>query len=177
MTIEPISGGRLRVWLDQREIRRCRLNHDHYDRRALRRLVRRVLVESGGEPTARSTAEMIPVADGWVLLVSPRRERTHRTAVYWFADEGAMDAFTAQWERIEDAPTCGLYALEGGYALTVRGDSELTPRQRGLLDEYGHPWGEGEPLAAHVAEYGRLLCAGYLTADGRCPPTERDREN
>ena len=177
MTIEPISGGRLRVWLDQREIRRCRLDREEYDRRALRRLVRRALVENGDEPSTRTVAEMIPVADGWVLLISPRRERTHRAAVYWFGDKEDADALIARWGRAEDAPTGGLYALEEGYALTVYEDSALTPYHRGLLEEYGRLWGEGEALAAHVAEYGRLLCAGYLTADGRCPPAGQDQGN
>lgn len=175
MIIEPISDGRLRVWLDQREIRRCRLDSDRYDRRALRRLVRRVITQSGGQPSVGTVAEMIPVADGWVLLISPRREQAHRTAVYWFDHPRTFGAFSARWERLEESPACALYGMEGGYALTVYGEGNLTSLHRGLLDEYGQLWGVGEPLAAHVAEYGQLVSAGYLTADGRHPPADGDR--
>ncbi len=175
MIIEPISGGRLRVWLDQREIRRCRLDSDRCDRRALRRLVRRVITQSGEKPSVGTVAEMIPVADGWVLLLSPRRDPIHRTAVYRFDHQQTLDAFMVRWERLDETPACALYGLEGGYALTVYGDGNLTSLHRGLLDEYGQLWGVGEPLAAHVAEYGQLVRAGYLTADGRHPPADGDR--
>lgn len=177
MTIEPISSGRLRVWLDPREVRRCRLDSRQYDRRALRRLVRRVITQSGGQPSAGTVAEMIPVADGWILLISPRRERVARTAVYWFDDDRALAAFTHRWERLQDAPVCAAYRLEGGYALVVYPDGNRMPLHKGLLDEYGQPWGTGEALAAHVAEYGQPVCAGYLTADGLRPPADGDREH
>ena len=177
MKIESISGGRLRVWLDQREVRRCRLDHPHYDRRALRRLVRHALSQGGGTSSDRMVAEMIPVADGWVLLISPRWEQNHRTVVYWFADRGAAESCIARWERMGDTPSCALYALPEGYALAVYGDSALTPRHSALLNEYGQRWGVGEPLAAHVAEYGALLSAGHLTAGGHRLPTDGDRGN
>ena len=177
MKIESISGGRLRVWLDQREVRRCRLDHPHYDRRALRRLVRHALSQGGATPSHRMVAEMIPVADGWVLLISPRREQNRRTEVYWFADWETVTSLIARWERMGDAPSCALYALSEGYAVTVFGDSPLTSRHSALLNEYGQPWGVGETLAAHVAEYGQLLFAGHLTVDGHHPPTDEDRGN
>ena len=177
MIIEPINGGRLRVWLNQREVRRCRLDREHCDRRAVRRLVRHVLTQGGYEPSKGTVAEMIPVADGWVLLVSPHTARSDSAAVYWFEDEQALSAFLSRWEGMERAPSCALYRLEDGYALTVHGDDPLTPHGSGLLEEYARLWGRGEPLSAHVAEYGQLLQAGYLTADGPRPPAEQGYGN
>lgn len=176
MNIEPINGDRLRVWLDHREIRRCRLDKEHYDRRALRRLVRRALSAYGTEPSIKTVAEMIPVADGWVLLISPSPSRQKQTKTYWFTNGDILHTFLHRWERVEP-PLCALYEMEQGYALTVYGADALTPWHSGLLEEYGQLWGVGEALAAHAAEYGRLTDAGYVTADGRRPPTDGDREN
>lgn len=159
MHIEPIAGGRLRIWLSESEWQREREN-----RRELTRLVRRAYAAAGHRPTGRLTVEMIPVEGGGLMLVSPAHRPRRLPAVYWLTEEGLL-GLARQWPRAvagEEAPHLALYEGEGGYALAVYPLTPLTAAHQRLLTEYGTLWGQGQAAAAHWGEYGRPIAAGAV---------------
>ncbi len=159
MHIEPIEGGRLRIWLSESEWQEEREN-----RRELTRLVRRAYAAAGHHPTGRLTVEMIPVEGGGLMLVTPAHRPRRLPAVYWLTEEGLL-GLAHQWPRTvggEEAPHLALYEGEGGYALAVYPLVPLTAAHQRLLTEYGTLWGWGEGAAAHWGEYGRLVAAGAV---------------
>lgn len=178
MKIEPITEGRLRIWLDEEEAARWRLDREEPDRLGLRRFIRRVYGAAGYRPVGRLTAEMVPVAGGWLMLIGPSAPPERGPAVHHLDDPDALLTFIRQWrsEQNDPQPLCLLYELEEGYRLVVYPDIPLSHRQRRLLAEHTYLVGYGEAAAAHTAEYGNLIVAGnLLTGDGRHPP-ERSAE-
>lgn len=173
MKIEPIAEGRLRVWLTEEEAVRWRLDRQQPDRLGLRRLIRRVYGAAGYRPVDRLTAEMVPVAEGWLLLISPSAPEERGPAVWYVDGPDALLTLLERWRRDTDAtqPGCMLYEWGEGYCLVLYPDGPLPQRQSRLLAEYARPFGRGEAVAARVAEYGSLIVAGSLFTDGgRRPP-------
>ena len=165
MKIEPIDNGNLRIWLAEEEIEEWGLN----DSRGVRRLVRRALSAVGRRPTSRTLAEMIPVEGGCVVLVSTYIPRVALPAVY-AADEASLAQIGARW-RVPMGESALVYAVDDGYRLVVSSADRLEEKSDALLREYAQPLGGGEGLAAHVAEYGRLI-----TTLAPAPPTPEDRD-
>lgn len=181
MKIEPIDGGRLRVWLSQTEAEQWNLHTDRPDPKALRRAAGRLLRGAGRRPAGRLAAEMIPVEGGWVLLISPllRPDGQHPMVVH-LADADHLLELVGRWDRLIDGedPYCALYETGEGYELAVYPVEPLTAAQVHLLMEYGTLIGQGEGVAAHAAEYGTLIGAGAgITGGGRRPPEPEDRRN
>lgn len=180
MKIEPIAEGRLRVWLKPEEAALWKLDREEPDRMGLRRLVRRVYAAAGCRPVGRLTVEMVPVADGWLLLISPSASLERGPVVYHLAN---ADDLLSLWERwrsaIDASPAFGmLYEMPEGYRLTLYPESPLTQREWKLLAEHAQLVGRGEAVAAHTAEYGNIIATGnVLTADGHRPPELSGREN
>ncbi len=173
MKIEPIAEGRLRVWLKEEEAAFWHLDREEPDKIGLRRLVRRVYTAAGYRPTGRLTAEMVPVAEGWLLLISPTVPAEAGPAVYHLDHPDDLLTLMEKWRWGSTAPQpmCMLYELGEGYRLVVYGDAPLTPAQSRLLTEHTRLVGYGEAVCAHVAEYGTLIADGNaLTADGHRPP-------
>lgn len=180
MKIEPIAPGRLRVWLNEEEAVRWRLDREEPDRPGLRRLIRRVYGAAGYRPVERLTAEMIPVAEGWLLLIGPTVPPEREPAVHYLDGPDALLTLVERWRRDTDAaqPGCMLYEWGEGYCLVLYPEGPLTQRQERLLAEYARPVGYGEAVAAHTAEYGNLIVTGGLLTDGgRRPPEPAARGN
>ena len=180
MKIEPIAEGRLRVWLNAEEAACWSLDREEPDKRGLRRFVRRVYSATGYRPVGRLTAEMVPVAEGWLLLISPSAPSEKGPAVYHISHPDDLLTLMEKWptEEASPQPMCMLYELGEGYRLVVYGESPLSHRQNRLLNEHTHLVGYGEAVSAHTAEYGTLIASGnLLTADGHRPPESWDREN
>ena len=170
MNIEPIQDGLLRVWLTQEELRQWGLSEESPDLRRVRRLVRRAMAAVGQRP-GKVTAEMIPVAGGGVLLISPKRYPEADQPVVYRLDTDALLSLWEQWPEEGPTPVCALYEMEEEYRLAVYPDEPLSLRQMRLLLEYGTPLAGGEGAAAHAAEYGTLVAMGeLLTARGHRPP-------
>lgn len=167
MKIEPIDNGNLRIWLAEEEIEEWGLDDPRGG--GVRRLVRRALSAVGRRLTARTVAEMIPVEGGCVVLVSAYIPTIALPAVY-AADEEALAQIGARW-RVPKGEWAQVYAMDEGYRLVVYSDDRLEEKSDALLREYAQPLGGGEGLAAHVAEYGRLI-----TTLAPAPPTPADRE-
>lgn len=175
MNIEPIQEGLLRVWLTEEELHQWGLSEESPDLRRVRRLVRRAMAAAGQRP-GRVTAELIPVVDGGVLLISPRHDpQAGAPAVYRLEADALIDLWE-RWPPQEPLPMCALYEMEEAYWLAVYPDEPLTSQQVHLLLEYGAPVGGGEGAAAHAAEYGRLVALGdWLIGCGHRPPKTWDR--
>ena len=167
MKIEPIDNGNLRIWLAEEEIEEWGLNDSRGG--GVRRLVRRALSAVGRRLTSRTLAEMIPVEGGCVVLVSTYIPRVALPAVY-AADEASLAQIGARW-RVPMGENALVYAVDDGYRLVVYSDDRLEEKSDALLREYAQPLGGGEGLAAHVAEYGRLI-----TTLAPVPPTPEDRD-
>ena len=174
MKIEPMDGGRLRVWLDRDEAERLNLHTEQPEPRTLRRVAGQLLRAAGRHPAGRLAAEMIPVEGGWVLLISPLlRPDGQHPMVVGLADADDLLELARRWDglTVEAKPTCALYEAEEGYRLAVYPVEPLEEAQIHLLLEYGVLIGQGEGVAAHAAEYGRLIAAGgSITGGGRRPP-------
>lgn len=165
MKIEPIDNGNLRIWLAEDEIEEWGLEDSRGG--GVRRLVRRALSAVGRRLTSRTMAEMIPVEGGCVVLVSTYIPAIPLPAVY-AADEKALVQIRTRW-RVPMGERALVYAVDEGYRLVVYSDDRLEEQSDALLREYGEPLGGGAGLAAHVAEYGRLV-----TALAPAPPTPED---
>lgn len=155
MKIEPIDNGNLRIWLTDEEIEEWGLTDSRGG--GVRRLVRRALSAVGRRLTSRTVAEMIPVEGGCVVLVSTYIPPIALPAVY-AADEEAVAQIGARW-RVPTGERAQVYAVDDGYRLVVYSDDRLEEKSDALLREYAQPLGGGAGLAAHVAEYGRLITA------------------
>ncbi len=185
MKVEPISNGNLRVWLSQEELEEHTREGEAYTylrqvlqtaQSRLRRLGKHIL------------AELIPVAGGWVLLLSARRSQPAvGPTVYRIADVSTLYRLAERWVSLSaSAPTsvrtC-LYETDGGYDVAVYPTPRLDRRRAMLLKEFGTLIGRGEAAAACAAEHGCLLAAGdafnalLLTAREPRLPTPSDREN
>ena len=173
MKIEPIAEGRLRVWLKEEEAALWKLDREEPDKIGLRRLVRRLYTATGCRPVGRLTAEMVPVAEGWLLLISPSSSFEKWPVVYHLSGPDDWLSLVEKWQAEIDStqPMGMLYEMEEGYRLVVYGERPLSQRQSRLLSEHAHLVGCGEAVAAHTAEYGILIATGnVLTADGHRPP-------
>ncbi len=185
MKVEPISNGNLRIWLSQEEL-------DKQDREGEAWLCLRQVLRTAQTRLSRLgkhiLAELIPVAGGWVLLLSARRNSLAvGPTVYRIADVGTLYRLAEQWAAVSaETPMSGhtcLYETDGGYDLAVYPVPRLDRRLAALLRRFGTPIGRGEAAAACAAEYGRLLAAGdalgtlVLTVRERCSPEPLDRES
>lgn len=185
MKVEPISNGNLRIWLSQEEL-------DKQDREGDAWLCLRQVLQAVQTRLDRLgkhiLAELIPVAGGWVLLLSARKKLPAvGPTVYRIADVGALYRLAERWVALSaDEPMNGLtclYETDGGYDLAVYPTPRLDRRLAALLREFGTLIGRGEAAAACAAEHGRLLAAGdalsklLFTERERRPPEPSDREN
>lgn len=178
MKVEPISNGNLRIWLSQEEV-------DKQEREGDAFLCLRRVLQTAQTRLSRLgkhiLAELIPVAGGWVLLLSARRNTPcSGPVVYRIADVGALYRLAERWDSSTPAHT-SLYETDDGYDLAVYPIPRLSRRQTALLREFGVPIGRGEAAVACAAEHGRLLAAGdaleRLIGRERRPPAPSDREN
>lgn len=183
--VEPISNGNLRIWLSQEEL-------DKQDREGDAWLCLRQVLQAAqarlGRLGKHILAELIPVAGGWVLLISARRNSPAvGPTVYRVDDVGTLYRLAERWVEVSaDAPMNGhtcLYETDVGYDLVVYPTPRIDCRLASLLREFGTPIGWGEAAAACAAEHGRLLAAGdalgklVLTERERRPPEPSDRES
>lgn len=172
MKVEPISNGNLRIWLSQEEV-------DKQDREGDAWLCLRQVLQTAQSRLRRLgkhiLAELIPVAGGWVLLLSARRNLPAvGPTVYRIADVGTLYRLAEQWVAV-DAPTTvhtSLYEADDGYDLAVYPVPRLDGRLAALLRQFGTPIGRGEAAVACAAEHGRLLASG--DALGKLVLTERE---
>ncbi len=151
MKVETIAGGRLRVWLSQEETEKWGLFHR--DEEGPRRLVRQVMHRAGMPWRRPLTAEVFPVEEGCVMLISSRRERENGPCVYHLDSVGALCALADSWCRLPSQPI-QLYQRGDGYDLAA---DSLSDAHRRLLAEYGRPVGMGLAAPAAAAEHGRWL--------------------
>jgi hypothetical protein len=155
--VEPISNGNLRIWLSQEEVDKQDCEGDVW---LCLRQVLRAAQSRLSRLGMHILAELIPVAGGWVLLLSAGRDLPlGGPTVYRIADVGALCRLAEQWDASPIAHT-SLYEADGGYDLAVYPAPRLSRRQTALLREYGTPIGHGEAAVACAAERGRLLAAG-----------------
>ena len=176
MKIEPLETGSLRIWLSEEELNKWELDGEQPMRQpTVRRLLRQVFRRLDRHIPSRLLAELIPVAGGGVLLVTPTdRPCPQNPAVYRIASADDLLDLCRQWSRQEGGavPACCLYEHEEGYDLAVYPAEPMAPRQQHLLEEYGMLLGCGAGIAARCAEYGTLLSAGALFTAPAPPPPE-----
>lgn len=173
--VEPISNGNLRIWLSQEEL------DDSHDMGNTRRCLRQVLQAAQtrlGRLGKHIFAELIPVAGGWVLLLSARiNPSVTGPSVYRIADIRTLYRLAEHWAAIPtQAPMNGytcLYETDNGYDLAVYRSPRLDGQRAALLRQFGTLIGRGEAAAACAAEHGRLLASG--DALGQLLFTERER--
>ena len=183
--VEPISNGNLRIWLSQEELDNP---HDTGDMRQCLRPVLQAAQTRLGRLGKHILAELIPVAGGWVLLLSARiNPSVTGPSVYRIADSCALYQLAERWVAIStQAPMNGytcLYEADSGYDLAVYPSPRLDGRRAVLLRQFGTLVGRGEAAAAYAAEHGRLLASGdalgklIVTESGPHPPTPSGQEN
>ncbi len=157
--VEPITHGRLRVWLSDEEAAKWGLPDNE---ESARRLVRRVLRVTGWPPSTGLTAELFPVAGGWLLLLSNRADTERgQPRVYRLADADALCGLAEMWCRLfreaSQAPRALLYEEENGYLFVVYPAESLPPAVSRLQGLTGQPIAIGLAAAAAAAEHGHLL--------------------
>ncbi len=165
MKVEPISNGNLRIWLSAQEMPTENETGEAWI--MLRRLLQAVQ-RSFGRFGKQLVAELIPVADGGVLLVSSRRHTSVGMPVYYMADLNALYQLAEAWIALPTT-ACSqasmvLYEQADGYALVLYPSPHLTKRETELLHTYASWVGSGAVAAARAAEYGRLLISGDVFA-------------
>ena len=176
MTVESIANGCLRIWLTDEELEQWGLCAPQPPLRQVRRLVRRAAAAAGWSDTGRVTAELIPVHEGGVLLVSPLPQPVDTPTVYHLQDGETLLELMRQWGYIQEVtPLCSLYEREEGYDLVFYDTAPLSLRQQYLLSEYGILMGTGEGMAARCGEYGEPLRVGWsLIARVQPQPVPQD---
>lgn len=167
MTIEPIANGCLRVWLTDTELEQWGLQGQEPSARRLRRLLRRIAAAAAWSNPPQVTVELIPIAGGGLLLVSPwKHPEADTPTVYRMWGEDALLDVLRRWAYIDDeTPSCAVFAAQGAYYLAVYPTAAISDCRRHMLLEYGTPVGEGVGAVAHWREYGTLLWAGWFMSD------------
>lgn len=159
MKVEQISGGSLRVWLSEKEMRQWKLYPPGEETSPMAgRLVRQVL-QNAPRPGKHLLAELIPVEGGGVLVVSVAPAPRRQTPLVYRLSMDALLDLALQW-RVrpgESPPAFCLYEQGEAYLLTVYPEQTLSPGLRDFLSEYAICLGSGEGMAAYAAEHGRLL--------------------
>ncbi len=180
MKVEPISNDTLRVYLSQEELEK------HTGEREMHIYLRQMLQTAQcrfSRSGKQVFAQLIPMATGWVLLLSARGSvRFERPIVYRIANVGMLYRLAERWVSVLTSTvvcTC-LYETDSGYDVAVYPLPKLNRHQTALLKEFGTLIGRGELAAASAAEQGRLLVAGdvfgtlLFTERERRPPTPSD---
>lgn len=175
LKIEPIAGGRLRVWLTEAEVEEWGLSA-HGQERRIRRLVRHIAATAGWDDHSRLLAEMIEIEGGYLLLVTPQEAEQRQPLVYALARADHLLDLARRWRQTAgEPPYIALYTAPVGYRLAVYADAPLPEAYRRLLDEYGRRVGQGHGVVAHCGEYGVWLDAAALfTAPAPLPPVDGD---
>ncbi len=182
MRVEPISNGNLRIWLTADEMP---TDNDDVGNWMLLRRVLQTAQRSLGRFGKQLVAELIPVADGGLLLVSSRRMLPDGMPVYHLDTLDAVYGLAEAWVSLPSTqrsnPQTALYESPQGYDVVVYPLSHLTRQETALLHTYGRFAGCDAAAVAHVAEYGRLLASGdvfyRLTACEPLPPEPPDLAN
>ncbi len=175
MKVEPVSNGNLRIWLSADELPTADDTGETWT------LLRRVLItvqRSFARLEKRLVAELIPVADGGLLLVSACQYSCGSVPLYFIKDIEMLYDLAEAWVALPPAEhscsTAGLYETQWGYAVALYPQPHLTRQETALLHTYATLVGSTAAQAAHTTEYGRLLMNGdvffRLTASGPMPP-------
>ena len=165
MKVEAIEGGSLRVWLSRTEAEKWGLLSAERgeDAAKARRAVRRALRIAGRRVPPTLLAELIPIDDGCLLLLTPGEHTTEESGptVYEIPSVEALCAMTERWFALSAEPQgeslLYLYEWGSGYALAVHPVDTLSAARNRLLQEYGWVIGYGAGAIAAAAEHGRLL--------------------
>ncbi len=181
MKVEPISNGNLRIWLSEEEWQKRNAADGWPLLRRLLQSAQKSLKRMGKQ----IVAELIPVAGGWLLLLSARREVLGGELIYHIDALDTLYCLAEEWVRLEHTqPTqTALYEAQTGYDLIVYPAPHLSREQARLLRTYGLLLGQGMLIAAQVAEHSRLLAAGdalerlLITAHEPTLPKPADEEN
>ncbi len=179
MRVEPVSNGNLRIWLRADELPTESTTSESWS------LLHRVLLlaqRSFGRQGKQLVAELIPVADGGILLVSARTYTLGGTPVYRVDRLEDMYSLAEAWVALSPVERSNvqtvLYELAQGYAVVLYPHTHLTRAETALLHTYGTLIGSDAVTVAQVAEYGRLLAEGdvfcRLTACEPMPPAPPD---
>lgn len=179
MRMEPLKGGRLKIWLTDHDMERWGLQFetmDTTDRATKHALLR--LIAVARERTALETGygvivEAVPLSDGCLLLLTPSNASLFYTAdpiIFTFESENDLLGFGRGLCSLEEKtlPTSSLYGWENGYRLIVY-PSTTTPRFfKTLLKEYTTPTARGYSAAAYTEEHGHPLSVGDALQRLRC---------
>ena len=179
--IEALNNGCLRIWLSSKELARFGVTVETMEgesqttRRMLNQLVE-AAIRQEGQRCAPALAEAIPVADGCVLLLTPRRRAVGGGLVLRLRNLEALYSLAERWCAAGGTSCTSLYELDEEYRLIVNAAGRLPLPLRRLLCAYGDPLGYGAAAVAAVEEHGRLLCAGHaLETLLRLPSVEPHR--
>lgn len=165
MKVETIEGGSLRVWLSYAEAEKWGLLSAERTEDAVkaRKAVRRALHIAGRRVPSALLAELIPIEDGCLLLLTPQEQREAESGLSVFSLQSAeaLCDLTERWFALAEEPQgetmLYLYEWDDTYALAVHPVNALSTERGRLLQEYGHPIGYGQGAVAAAAEHGRLL--------------------
>ena len=178
MKIEALNNGCLRIWLSSKELARFGVTVETMEgesqatRRMLNQLVE-AAIRQEGQCRAPALAEVMPVAGGCVLLLTPHRRAMGGGLVLRLDNSEALYSLAERWCAAGGTSCTSLYELDEEYRLIVNTAGRLPLQLRRLLCAYGDPLGYGAAAVAAVEEHGRLLCAGHaLETLLRLPSTE-----
>lgn len=171
MKMEPLKGGRLKIWLTKHDMEHWGLRFETMDiadratRRALLRLV--AVARERTYPLAESgiKIEAIPLDDGCLLLLTPSDTAWFHAAepvICTFQNENDLLGFGRGLRPLAEntLPASSLFGWQSGYRLIVY-PSPTLPRFFGtLLKEYAAPTARGYPAAAYTEEHGVPLSIG-----------------
>ncbi len=162
MKMEPLDGGRLRVWLSAADMQRFGLAFENLGaddgatRRAIRRLsaiarLRHLLYDD-----RVLTVEALPTGDGCLLLITPQPHALPQPTVYAVrgADRLLQLRGKLQLLRHRTFPAAALFAWGTEYRLVVYPTVQDCRACRRLLDEFAEPIAAGTVAVAHTEEYG-----------------------
>ena len=171
MKMEPLKGGRLKIWMTVEDMARFGLRFeamstaDRATRHALLRLIAVARERAPLDMEDGVMVEALPLESGCLLLLTPSEALPPWAAqpfICTFENENDLLGFGRGLRPLAETalPTSSLFGWENGYRLIVYPSAALPRSFRRLLKEYATPTARGYPAAAYTEEHGRALSVG-----------------
>lgn len=171
MKMEPLKGGRLKIWMTAHDMERWGLRFDAMDtadRATGRALLRLIAVARERAALAIGdgvTVEALPLEGGYLFLLTPSDtlpSSAEQPVICTFENENDLLSFGRGLRPLAKTllPPSSLFGWGSGYRLIVYPSPTLPRSFKRLLKEFATPTARGYPAAAYTEEHGRALSVG-----------------
>lgn len=170
MKIETLRDGAFKIWMTDTDMHRWGLRFEDMSaddaptRAAVMRLLHIARQRDVFPEAVGIMVEAVPVADGCVLLFTPRRKRPcfrmPHAKVYALAGANDVLQLGAGLSSAVELPTASLYGFGEEYRLIVYPGLCAWQDTCRRISEFGRLAGEGSAVAAFVEEHGNAIAVG-----------------